>query len=158
MLSFTLSYFPKEISEGSHLFECSLSFNLLISNFDPPTTQTFRCLIPQRRGSLKNLTKGSHWLECSHFLNLLISNFDPPMTQTFRCLIVLGVVWSGPGRISREKSRFVSSRKMIFFLFSKILPTTSQNRPVYWVVGWLGGWAYYLLALRTILGRFFSSF
>ena len=27
------------------MFECSLSFNLLISKFYPPTTQTFRCLI-----------------------------------------------------------------------------------------------------------------
>ena len=33
--------FLKNLSEGSHLFECSLSFILLISKFYPATTQTF---------------------------------------------------------------------------------------------------------------------
>ena len=83
----------KTLTEGSLLFECSLSFILLISKFYPPTTQTSRCLIPQRRGSLKNLTEGSLLFECSLSFNLLISNFVPPTTQTFRCLIVGGVVW-----------------------------------------------------------------
>ena len=48
----------KNLTEGSLLFECSLSFILLISKFYPPTTQTFRCLIPQRR---VNSSSGSHW-------------------------------------------------------------------------------------------------
>ena len=35
----------KEPHLGVPLVVCSHSLNLLISNFDPPTTQTFRCLI-----------------------------------------------------------------------------------------------------------------
>jgi len=103
--NFSMSYPPKErffknLSEGSHLFECSLSFILLISKFYPPATQTFRRLILQRRGSLKNLTEGSHLFECSLSFILLISKLYPPTTQTFRRLIVwvgLGPVWCGSG-------------------------------------------------------------
>ena len=110
-----------QLCEGSHLFECSLSFNLLISNFDPPTTQTFRCLIPQRRGSLKNLTEGSHLFECSLSFILLISKFNPPTTQTSRCLNVWvrsGWVWCGwgVGRIYLSKY-FGVKIACIFFSF-----------------------------------------
>ena len=35
----------KNLTEGSHFFECSLSFNVLISNFYTPTIQIFRCFI-----------------------------------------------------------------------------------------------------------------
>ena len=110
----------KNLSAGSHLFECSLSFILLLSKFYPPTTQTFQCLIPQRRGSLKNLSEGSHLFECSLSFILLISKFDPPTTQTFRRLIVWvwlgwGVVWCGVGRIYLFDFFFINIE--VFFSF-----------------------------------------
>ena len=114
----------KNLTEGSHWLEClslpclfpkgeffrtplgvplfgnAFSYLIRISIF---TYSKSPLLIPQRRGSLKNLSEGSHLLECSHSFILLISKFDPPTTQTFRRLIVwvrcgsgvvgLGWVW-----------------------------------------------------------------
>ena len=95
-----LSLFPKgEVPQnplqGVPLVECSHYLVLLVLDF---ITFTTFALIPQRRGSLKNLTEGSHLFECSLSFNLLISKFYPPTTQTFRRLIVwvgVGLGWVG---------------------------------------------------------------
>ena len=88
----------KNLTEGSHLFECSLSFILLISKFYPPTTFA---LIPQRRGSLKNLFE---WVPLVEWLSLpcliCFQNFTPLRHKLFDVLLCgcgLGVVWVGCG-------------------------------------------------------------
>ena len=118
--------FPKgrNLTEGSHWFECSLSLNLLILNFYPPTTQTFRCLIPQRRGSLKNLTEGSLLFECSLSFILLISKFDPPTTQTFRRLIPQR---RGSLKNLTEGSHLFECSLSFILLISKFDPPTTQT-------------------------------
>ena len=81
-----------------------------------------RALVPQRRGSLKNLTEGSHLFECSLSFNLLISKIFPPTTQTSRCLIVW--VWWGCGwgcgwvwGVFTFRNIFASKSRVFFFLF-----------------------------------------
>ena len=92
---------------------------LIVLRFQRPLGKTFG-LIPQRRGSLKNLSEGSHLFECSLSFILLISKFYPTTTQTFRCLIVVGVVWCGVvwcgwGRI--YLFHFFFEKIEVFFLF-----------------------------------------